>query len=169
VKSAAIRASDLPSVLWAGPEQTERAVREGCCPVQGTVHRGSVALRLGFGAEDFSYAIDLGPPPPAKTAFGRDPVIKREAVWTGPVLRPAAVLCDRLGSFVRIRDEAGGWSAPTPIREYDSMLSEFADPQRAPELLGLRDRIRSWRSTTSSAPTQPRLPGAVRSAPARLC
>ena len=25
------------------------------------------------------------------------------------------------------------------------MLSEFADPQRAPELLSLRDRIRSWR------------------------
>jgi predicted ATPase len=25
------------------------------------------------------------------------------------------------------------------------MLSEFADPERAPELLGLRDRVRSWR------------------------
>ena len=34
---------------------------------------------------------------------------------------------------------------PYPIRSYDSMLSEFADPQRAPEVLGLRDRIRSWR------------------------
>ena len=28
---------------------------------------------------------------------------------------------------------------------YDSMLSEFADPQRAPEVLGMRERIRSWR------------------------
>jgi predicted ATPase len=144
--AALAREGGLPSVLWAGPEQIGRAVREGRHPVQGTVRSESVALRLGFGAEDISYAIDLGLPPPSRTtAFGRDPVIKRESVWTGPVLRPAAVLCDRLGGFVRIRDDAGGWSAPTPIREYDSMLSEFADPQRAPELLRLRDRIRSWR------------------------
>jgi predicted ATPase len=157
--AALAREGGLPSVLWAGPEHTGRAVREGRHPVQGRVRSESVALRLGFGTEDLSYAIDLGLPLPAMTAFGRDPVIKRESVWTGPVLRPAAVLCDRLGGFVRIRDDAGGWSAPTPIREYDSMLSEFADPQRAPELLGLRDRIRSWRfydqfRTDASAPAR---------------
>jgi len=55
------------------------------------------------------------------------------------------VLCDRLSGHVRIRADDGSWSAAYPIRDYDSMLSEFADPQRAPELLGLRDRIRSWR------------------------
>jgi predicted ATPase len=143
--AALAREGGLPSVLWAGPEHTGRAVREGHHPVQGTVRTGSVALRLGFGAADISYSIDLGLPQRGETAFSRDPVIKRESVWTGPVLRPAAVLCDRLGGFVRVRDDAGGWSAATPIREYDSMLSEFADPQRAPELLGLRDRIRSWR------------------------
>ena len=143
--AALAREGGLPSVLWAGPEHTGRGVREGRYPVQGSVRSGSVALRLGFGADDISYAVDLGLPLPARSAFSRDPVIKRESVWTGPVLRPAAILCDRLGGFVRIRDDAGGWSAPTPIREYDSMLSEFADPQRAPELLGLRDRIRSWR------------------------
>jgi predicted ATPase len=55
------------------------------------------------------------------------------------------VLCDRIGGFVRVRTDDGGWSAPFPIREYDSMLSEFADPERAPELVSLRDRIRSWR------------------------
>jgi predicted ATPase len=59
--------------------------------------------------------------------------------------RPSTVLCDRLGGFVRVKDDAGAWSTPFPIREYDSMLSEFADPERAPELLSLRDRIRSWR------------------------
>lgn len=144
--AALAREGGLPSVLWAGPEHTGRAVREGQHPVQGTRRSGPVALRLGFGAEDLSYAIDLGLPPPADgSAFGRDPVIKRECVWTGPVLRPAAVLCDRLGGFVRVRDYSGDWSVPTPIRDYDSMLSEFADPERAPELLGLRDRIRSWR------------------------
>jgi predicted ATPase len=146
IVAALAREGGLQSVLWAGPEHLGRAVREGRYPVQGSAGRTApVALRLGFGADDISYAIDLGLPPPAQTAFGRDPVIKRESVWSGPVLRPAAVLCDRLGGFVRIHDDDGEWSAPVPIREYDSMLSEFADPQRAPELLGLRDQIRSWR------------------------
>jgi hypothetical protein len=32
---------------------------------------------------------------------------KEECIWTGPVLRPSAVLCDRLGGFVKIRDDDG--------------------------------------------------------------
>ena len=95
-----------------------------------------MALRLGFGEDDFGYAIDLGLPVPGNTAFGRDPVIKRECVWTGPLLRPSAVLCDRLGGYVKVRDDDGDWSSHVPVREYDSMLSEFADPQRAPECSG---------------------------------
>lgn len=144
--AALAREGGLPSTLWAGPAQIGRAVREGLYPVEGTVRAGKpVALRLGFGADDFGYAIDLGLPQQTMTAFALDPVIKRESVWSGPVLRPSSVLCDRTGGLIRIREDAGGWSAPHPIREYDSMLSEFADPQRAPELLSLRDRIRSWR------------------------
>jgi predicted ATPase len=144
--AALAREGGLPSTLWAGPEQIGRAVREGRYPVQGTAgRRQSIALKLGFAEDDFGYAIDLGLPSETMTAFARDPVIKRESVWSGPVLRPSTVLCDRLGGFVRVRDDDGEWSTPFPIRDYDSMLSEFADPQRAPELLGLRDRIRSWR------------------------
>jgi predicted ATPase len=144
--AALAREGGLPSTLWAGPEHIGRAVREGRYPVQGTAgRRHAIALKLGFGEDDFGYAIDLGLPQDTKTAFARDPVIKRECVWHGPLLRPSAVLCDRLGGFVRVRDDDGEWSKPFPIREYDSMLSEFADPQRAPELLSLRDRIRSWR------------------------
>jgi predicted ATPase len=158
--AALAREGGLPSTLWAGPAQIGRAVREGRYPVQGTAGGGKpVALRLGFGADDFGYAIDLGLQQQTMTAFALDPVIKRESVWTGPVARPSAVLCDRIGGFVRIREDAGGWSSPYPIREYDSMLSEFADPQRAPELLTLRDRIRSWRfydqfRTDASAPAR---------------
>ena len=144
--AALAREGGLPSTLWAGPEVIGRAVREGRHPVQGTAsRRQSVALRLGFGEDDFGYAIDLGLPQERETVFARDPVIKRECIWGGPVLRPSTVLCDRLGGFVRVRSDDGDWSAPFPIREYDSMLSEFADPQRAPELVSLRDRIRSWR------------------------
>jgi predicted ATPase len=143
--AALAREGGLPATLWAGPEKVGRAVHEGMYPVQGTVRTKPVALQLGFGSDDFGYAIDLGLPPPAATAFALDPEIKRECIWAGPVLRPSAVLCDRPGSFVKIRDEEGSWSKPYPIRPYDSMLSEFADPQRAPEVLSLRDRIRSWR------------------------
>jgi predicted ATPase len=144
--AALAREGGLPSTLWAGPEQIGSAVRDGRYPVQGTARRRhSVALKLGFGADDFGYAIDLGLPQDPMTAFARDPVIKRESIWNGPLLRPSSVLCDRIGGFVRVRDDDGAWSDPFPIREYDSMLSEFADPQRAPELLSMRDRIRSWR------------------------
>jgi predicted ATPase len=143
--AALAREGGLPSTLWAGPAQIGRSVREGIHPVQGTAAGGKpVALRLGFGADEFSYAIDLGLPQHTCTAFALDPVIKRECIWHGPALRPSAVLCERLGDYVRIRDDAA-WSAPYPIRDYDSMLSEFADPQRAPELLKLREQIRSWR------------------------
>jgi len=152
VVAALAREGGLPATLWAGPETIERAVRDGTHPVQGTARSKPVALRLGFGAEDYGYAIDLGLPsvdmklpPHLRTAFGLDPEIKRETIWTGEQLRPSTVLCDRLGGFVKIRGEDGDWLQPVPIRPYDSMLSEVADPERAPEVLGLRDRIRSWR------------------------
>src|SRR5215467_4903691 len=144
--AALAKEGGLPSTLWAGPERIGRGVREGRYPVQGTAaRREPVSLRLGFSEDDFGYAIDLGLPVMAGSAFALDPEIKRESVWSGPVLWPGSVLCDRLGGKVRIRADNGTWSQAYPIREFDSMLSEFADPQRAPELLGLRDRIRSWR------------------------
>ncbi len=79
--------------------------------------------------------------------FGSDPEIKAESVWAGPVLRPAAVLADRGPSgAVRIRTADGDWDRPPYyLKPFDSMLSEVADPQRAPELLVLREQIRSWR------------------------
>jgi predicted ATPase len=56
--AALAREGGLPSIMWAGPEHIGRAVREGRHPVQGTVRSGSVALRLGFGAKDVSYAVE---------------------------------------------------------------------------------------------------------------
>ncbi|GAA3585220.1 AAA family ATPase [Nonomuraea rosea] len=146
--AALARQGGLPSTLWAGPERVGRAVREGRHPVQGTVRTGPVSLRLGFAGDDFGYAMDLGMPSPSDggTAFRLDPEIKAEAVWSGPMLRPAAVLAERGRGAVRVRDADGGWwRVPGRIKPFDSMLSEIADPQHAPELLELRDRIRSWR------------------------
>ena len=110
-------------------------MREGIYPVQGVVRARSVSLRLGFGGDDFSYAIDFGLPAGSdpQSVFALDPEIKRESIWHGPPLRPAAVLCERDNGIVRIRGDRGTWSEPQAIRPYDSMLSEFADPGQAPD------------------------------------
>jgi predicted ATPase len=141
--AALAREGGLPSTLWAGPEN---GVRPGA-RVQGTVRTKSVGLRLGFAGDEFGYALDLGlPVPNRETMFNLDPEFKREAVWSGPVLRPASLLADRAGPVVRTRVESGGWGDERfDIRLSDSMLSEFADPRACPELLVVRERIRSWR------------------------
>jgi predicted ATPase len=145
--AALAREGGLSSTLWAGPEKIGRAVREGSYPVQGTARTGPVSLRLGFGADDFGYAIDFGLPAGGfQSAFALEPEIKRESIWMGPLLRPAVVLCERDNGIVRIRaDRRSAWSEPYPIRPYDSMLSEFADPYRAPEVIRMREQVRSWR------------------------
>jgi predicted ATPase len=104
--AALAREGGLSSTLWAGPETIGRAVRESRHPVQGVARTGPVALRLGFGGDEFSYAIDFGlPAGGGRSAFVLDPEIKRESIWHGPLLRPAAVLCERDNSIVRIRGD----------------------------------------------------------------
>jgi predicted ATPase len=140
------REGGLPSTLWAGPEHLGRSVRDGTHPLQGTVRTGRVSLRLGFAGDEFGYAMDLGMPVPHDSHFDLDPEIKCEAAWAGPVLRPATLLTERRGASVRIRDTDGSWQlSQHAMQPFDSMLSELADPHRAPELLTLRERIRSWR------------------------
>jgi predicted ATPase len=146
--AALAREGGLPSTLWAGPAVIGRAVRAGEHPVQGTVRTGPVSLKLGFAGDEFGYAMDLGMPPPATlpTLFSLDPEIKRECTWAGPLLRPAALLTDRSNTAVRVRGADGKWAKEVlAIRPYDSMLSELADPQRTPDLMVVRERIRSWR------------------------
>ena len=145
--SALAREGGLGSTVWAGPGRT-----------------GPVSLKLGFSGDDVGYAVDLGLPQEGGTAFGLDPEIKSETVWAGPVLRPAALMAQRSGPLVRIRDDGGDWlTAASALRPYDSMVSELADPRGAPELLALRDRLRGWRfydhiRTDGAAPArQPRI------------
>ncbi|MEU5900838.1 AAA family ATPase [Streptomyces venezuelae] len=133
--AALAREGGLPSALWAGERKAE-----------------PTGLKLGFAGDEFGYAVDFGLPQSSgagpggsPSLFQLDPEIKRESTWAGPVLRPAALLCDRAGPAVRTRTADGGWHRTQGIRPYDSMLSEFADPQLAPDLLRLRELIRSWR------------------------
>lgn len=144
--AALAREGGLESAMWAGSPDEGRSMRRGRGRplAQGGAER---RLLLGFAGDEFGYAVDLGLPLPSMSMFGSDPEIKAESVWAGPVLRPAAVLAERGASgAVRIRTADGGWDRPPGfLRPFDSMLSQSADPQRAPELLVLRERIRSWR------------------------
>lgn len=134
--AALAREGGLRSTLWAGAQD----------PAQGGGRSGPVGLRLGFAGDEFGYAVDFGHPVPSGSLFDLDPEIKCESTWAGPVLRPAALLSERKGPFVRTRTAEGGWHrSANELRPYDSMLSEFADPQLAPDLLRLREHIRSWR------------------------
>ena len=62
----------LHSTLWAGPESFSRAMKKGEQPVQGTVRKASVSLKLGFAGKDYGYAIDLVLPVPSSSHFARD-------------------------------------------------------------------------------------------------
>jgi predicted ATPase len=147
VVSSLAREGGLPSTLWAGPETISRAVRRGDYGVEPIASRKPVSLKLGFAGETYGYSIDLGYPPPPPTAFHLDPAIKRECIWHGGSYRKAAVLVDRRNGFVSI--PSGRGEEPILLTEAlnpaDSMLASIADPQRAPEMLAVRESIRGWR------------------------
>ncbi|WP_250443663.1 AAA family ATPase [Actinotalea sp. C106] len=104
-----------------------------------------VGMRLGFASDDLSYAIDLGLPQPG-TPFGLDPEIKVEAIWAGPVLRPASVLADRHGTRVRTRGDDGAWrTAAWKLGTHESLMSALADPSETPELYAIREQAKGWR------------------------
>jgi len=140
------REGGLDSTLWAGPEHFSRDMLLGEQPVQGIRRKAPVSLRLGFAGNAFGYAIDLGLSIPSGSAFSRDPIIKRECIWSGSRLRPPALLVDRKGATLHTRDEAHQW-APVARRlaSFDSMLTEFLDPKSAPEMVAVRAQIHSWR------------------------
>ena len=154
------REGGLQSTLWAGPENIGRSVKRGQYKVEGTVRKERTNLRLGFAGDEFGYAIDLGLPEPSTSAFALDPEIKTETIWAGATLRPAALLIDRHGSVVRSKGEDGEWQVLAyQLSSFDSMMTQFADPKNAPEMLRLREQIRSWRfydhfRTDSQAPAR---------------
>ena len=145
VVASLAREGGLPSTLWAGPEVISTAVREREYAVEGTRRTDRVSLQLGFASDDFSYLIDLGIPIPGETFFNLDPEIKRELVWSGEVMRPATMLVKRRGPLVQLRDGRSWRPVEAKLRTYESMLTEVIDPANAPELLWIREQVRSWR------------------------
>jgi predicted ATPase len=137
----------LPSTLWAGPERFSRGMIAGELPVQGTVRKAPMSLRLGFASEDYGYAIDLGMPKPSSSRFSLDPEIKVEAMWTGERLGRANLFAERRGAVARLRSsETGAWrNGFDRLSAFDSLLTHCADVAEGLELLLLRERMRGWR------------------------
>ncbi|PCJ96204.1 MAG: ATP-binding protein [Hyphomicrobiales bacterium] len=137
----------LQSTLWAGPEKVSRAMRAGDVPVQGSVRRDTIALKLGFASEDYGYAIDLGlPVSSGASLFNLDPEIKTEVLWVGEYLKRSNELARRSGGGVQLLDESGRRRMVMhDIASYDSMMTHVAEPGDAAELLALRERMRGWR------------------------
>ena len=151
-----VREGGLPSTLWAGPEEISAAMRRGEYPVQGSVRSKTERLQLGFashGWDGLSYAIALGRPAPSSVPrpFAQDPEIKSEAVWAGPVCRPASLLVERKGPALRLRSDSPSsgharWQTlERPVARWASMMTELVDPRGAPEIITLREEIRAWR------------------------
>ncbi|ODQ95102.1 AAA family ATPase [Mycolicibacterium holsaticum] len=141
------REGGLESVLWAGPEQLGGARRTG--RVEGTTRSGPVSLELGFASDDFGYLVDLGLPQMAghNSLFARDPEIKREAVFVGPVMRTSSTLVRRTRDYAEASAESGrGFDKLSQaLPPYRSVLAEYAHPGTHPELAAVRDRLRDWR------------------------
>ncbi|MBK7819517.1 MAG: AAA family ATPase [Tessaracoccus sp.] len=149
------REGGLSSVLWAGPESLAGARRTGL--VQGTVRSGPVSLRLGIGADALSYLVDLGLPLPSRSAFVRDPEIKREAVWAGPVMRTGTLIARRKGQRLEARNDGPWTDLARRLPPHLSILEEL------PEVCALKEDLAAWRfydalRTDADAPArQPRV------------
>lgn len=135
----------LDSTFWAGPEHITRRMLSGEVAVEGGPRQEVKRLKMGFAGDDFGYAISLGLPPPTRSKFALDPQIKHEALWAGPVCRPASLLVQRKAAMVKARDGRQWQVLHQHLSEFDSLFDQVGSLHGSPEVLHLRERIRSWR------------------------
>ena len=137
------REGGVESAMWAGPEHLTGARRTGTA--QGGPRTRSVSIELGYASDDFGYLVDLGLPQAGVTAFVRDPEVKRELVFAGPVARPAATLVRRVRGFVEVAGDNGRGFVELArnVPAHRSVLADWAGA--APELVMVRERLRDWR------------------------
>lgn len=142
------REGGLNSTFWAGPENISKRMRAGDVEVQGGPRQKAARLRLGFSGDDFGYSISLGLPSPGNTgstAFSLDPEIKRECIWAGNAYRPANLLVDRSGAVVKVRSNRSWEVVAQHTSTFESIFSQAIDPVKAPEIVSMKEEIRSWR------------------------
>jgi predicted ATPase len=145
------REGGLDSTFWAGPEKITNRMRRGEVLIEGSLRQKATRLRLGFSSDDFGYSISLGLPPPpdpgnpSPSAFTLDPEIKRECIWAGNAYRPASLLVDRVGTVIKVRSNRKWDVIAQHTNSFESIFSQSADPEKAPEIVSLREEIRGWR------------------------
>ena len=107
---------------------------------------GEAIRCVWFIGDEFSYSIDYGHHR-RQYCLVHDPEIKREVIWhAATTWHDRRAMVDRRSNVVRVRDDAGKWSlVERNLPKYDSMLSRLVDPARAPEVVQVRESIRSWR------------------------
>ncbi|MDU7557934.1 MAG: AAA family ATPase, partial [Pseudomonas sp.] len=145
VVNALAREGGLESTFWAGPEVVSRRMKSGEVAIEGGPRNKVKRLRMGFAADDFSYAIALGVSPPELSAFTLDPQIKHESIWVGPSYRPASELVERNGPMIRARTERSWQVLAQHTPMFDSLFDQVGSLQASPEVLRLRESIRGWR------------------------
>ncbi len=134
----------LQSALWAGPQSRTEHSPEPMPEASRNVR--PVRLQLGFSSDTFSYSVDLGLPTPHHSAFSLDPVIKRECVWLGSSQSPKTLCADRNGPIVRCRNASGEWvQIYDDASPFEGLMTRYADPLNAPELIALRFQLQQWR------------------------
>lgn len=143
----------LNSTFWAGPEKLSAAMQRGEVEIQGGPTTKLARLRLGFAGEDISslvwgYSISFGYPPAGNlgpTAFSLDPEIKRECIWSGNSYRPASSLVDRTGAVIKVREKRNWDVISQHVSHFESIFTQATDPEKAPEILTLKEQIKGWR------------------------
>lgn len=126
----------MPSVLWAGSRRQKDPAR--------------VTLAVECGP--FTYSLSLGLPVKddydrnRTSLFTLDPKVKEETIKIqSGKSRPVTVL-ERGNSTAWVLDEEGNKvTFPFTLSESESVLSEIREPQRFPQLAGLRHVFQRWR------------------------
>lgn len=142
---ALAREGGMEAVRWAGPRVISPRMKRGEVDIEGqSPGKSVVRVQLGFASDQLGYAVDLGLPPPERTRFGRDPHLKSEVIWAGPKPVGKAVLVERKGPVVHVRHGRAVETLAQGIPSDESVLTEALD-RAAPEVLDVRDQLRSWR------------------------
>jgi predicted ATPase len=124
----------MPSVLWSGPR---RRLGRGPEPVNF-----SVTAR----GDDYGYAFTCGLPVPSASMFRRDPEVKEEAAWLGPLRRPSATVLERDHGSLHVRASDGERvHYPFALEPQETALAQVIDARRFPDVAGMRARLLSWR------------------------
>lgn len=145
VVNALAKEGGLESVLWAGPEKISARMLKGDVPVEGTQRQKTTRLRLGFVEDSMGYAISLGLPSEALSAFSLDPEIKNECIWAGEWYRPARSLVERNATLIQAKAGHHKTILAQHTPSYEGLFTQIGHHTECPEVFQMRSIIRNWR------------------------